>query len=229
MDHLDVDNFNDSFLRQLFRANPEVVELTSTRVLSLELLRIASIALPELTTLNIPYPSNVAQNQYVHFEHVTNFIVRIESNIDVPPEFPITFNQLNSLEIVTSSFAQVPIDLIVKTKNLKTLALPITRFDNFAIFTNILNKLPQLEEVKLNWTNDVSYGETLTVINRKGKLVKITFFVWTKLSQDDLVSVIPNDWQVITTDKVAIGSSQLYEVVIERKRNPKKRMFEQHF
>lgn len=226
---MDANNFNESFIRQLFQANPQSRGLNSNRVLSFELLQLASTTLPELVTLNIVYPSNVPTNQIVHFENVTNFVVRIESNVDVLADFPITFRQLNSLEIITSSFAQVPIDLIVKMNSLKSLSLPVTRFEDFVIFTNILNKLPNLEEVKLNWTNGISHGETLDLINRKGKLTKITFNVWTRLSQGDLLSIIPNDWQVVRTDKVDILTHSLYEVAIERKRNPHKRMFEVFF
>lgn len=208
---------------------PQICGFYSIRVLAFDFLQMISATIPDIEILNILYPRDVPAAAFIHFENVNNFTIHIAENIAVPDQFPLTFANLTTLEIIAPTFSQIPLDLILQTTSLKSLSLPITRYEIFATFTNLLNKLPHLEEIKLKWTNDISYGETLNLITRKNKLMKISFFTWTKLSQDDLLTIIPSNWEVVQKEKVKVDDFDLYEVTIERKRNPLKRMFEAVF
>lgn len=173
---------------------------------------------PRIDTLNVVYPSHVPATKFVHFGNVKNFTIVISRYTSVRSEFPFTFEKLATLEVLARFVEQLPVDLIMKqAPTLTSLSLPVMRWADFDQFTNILNKLPRVENVKLHWSMDVDNMATMELFERES-LNQITFTTETKLQADDLMTFIASvaGWQVVANEKVQVGSFDLYEVTMVR-------------
>lgn len=173
---------------------------------------------PSLDTLNIVYPSHVPATKSVHFGNVNNFTVVISRYTAVRPTFPLTFGKLATLEVIARFVDQLPVDLLLQHATaLTSLSVPVLRWADSVEFANILNKLPRVDTVKLHWTMDADNAATLALFEREN-LQKITFTTATRLQADDLVAAVGPvaGWHMAGTEKVQIGSFDLYEVRMVR-------------
>lgn len=216
----EVDTMNDdeSIVRGLLELNPQLREINVNRQLSLDSLEMISKNSKELHTLSIVYPSNVIQNQTVHFENVTSFAIQLNGyRRNAREQFPIKFTELESLEIFEPGVLKIPLDLIQRHDELKTFKMPLTRCDlGFLSCVHLIDRLPKLIEIQMLWSTEISTQETLDFIGSRGEFLKIYFVMWHKESQEQLMCIIPNDWRIVRTGIAQTLAYEMYEVALRR-------------
>lgn len=191
---------NDSYLESFLRLNLHLNSLSLNRVPTLNLSRFLVQNLPKLHKLGINYDYNPLvitdwhsdHNETVHFKTIKQLNVKIENN-HFFNRFPITFEYLETLDIVLTSYHNVPLDLIEQNDKLAVLSIPLRFVQNFQQILDAIRNLRRLEELTTNW-DDTIRADLIQLMTDNTNLQKITFFVL-KGERDPLLATIPDEWQ----------------------------------
>lgn len=201
--HLKHLEFHDSFteehesLEELIHLNPQLCSLTLTKFPRHAILQLASNNLLKLDTLALSeYPSGGLDSykRTVHFHNVKKFVFTINRNdSNVFDIVPVTFQQLEVLEIVTATSFNAPIQLIEQNKQLKKLSMPFTNIDVLDTFRDC----SAFEEIKFRWSNRISALDTIRLLCKLTSLKKITFVVLRKQNIHKLFEAMQKNWKFI--------------------------------
>lgn len=161
---------------------------------------------------------NATNTQNIHFSSVRNFTLTVGwEALESIDQIPITFEQLEYLEISWSTTFETIVPLITPNNRLKVLSIPLT--DTRQSYSNVLtvaNDLAELEVIRLQWSNRISVDDTLRIMHDLQQLKMITFIVSTGDEYDDLMQLLPNEWQFY--DKFYNEIAEKYYLTFERKR-----------
>lgn len=205
------------------RKNSQLQQLNLYRSPSFELLKCASEDLPNLSTLNVEFSlDELSWKEHrgtVHFVSVRRFnMFTVASLREAVDPFPITFEGLETLEILVGTASYVPFDLIEQSVDLKFLSLPNTHWLNgFSRIADVIRDLHQLKVVKLKWTDDISDMDTMRIMTESDQLKEITFSVMYKQSVRGLIALIPDTWKLAHIKQRKIHLFIVFDVTIVRK------------
>lgn len=232
--HLEINNWGtlaeSVILKSLLQLNRQLESLQIDGFPEIYVLEYASEQLTNLVSLSLgcyayrfrdsegfAIHSNATQN--IHFRNVRKFTLGVGwealQSID---QIPITFEQLEILEISWPTSFEKIVPLITPHNRLKILSIPLT--DTKQSYSNVLtvvNALAELEEIRLQWSSRISVVETLRIMHDFQHLKMITFVVSTGGEYDDLMDLIPNEWQFY--EKFYNEIVEMYYLTFERKRN----------
>lgn len=207
-------------IRQFVQSNPQLRTLSLTRIPSNQLLKYVKEALPNLESLGIGYSSAVmsSYNETINFEHVKKLKIESVEESEQESDSMITFQQLESIEIVTFGAFLVPIAMI-RQQNRWLKSITFTRFEgSVADILTEAGPFEALEEVKLSWNRERGMGR---ILNDFETLKKVTF-VWIQLREQPLVfeeihQILHANWQISGHFLVGeLSSSEIYDVVLTR-------------
>lgn len=218
---------HDSALEDLLRENLQIRSLHLTTLPGVDLLHFISNHLRNLDSLAVettaygfPNSSNSNDNgQIIHFASVNKFRIEIKGRARSPPqEFPITFQHLESCEIIATSLNGIPKKLIEQNIGLKSLSISTTSdSDTFAQILSFLEfSLLELKEINVNWSSKVLEEETLRLMTQFDKLQKIRFIVWDEPNRIALMRIIPANWEVTNSHVERVLSFNVFHITFER-------------
>lgn len=191
----------DSNLRLIVRANTQLNSLTLNMCPTVELLQFLDVTLADLKVLSISCDAAFEWASSVSMKSVRNFSI-ISMDRDHEPKiltkFPITFNRLEEIDIVTSTILHVPISLIKQNRRVKVLSIhAVEAIDSYSRVLEIINQLNELEVLRVTWSSEISAMETLQFLNRvPNRVQKINFIVTQRTFYSDLLTILPNQWQL---------------------------------
>lgn len=201
----------DVNLRLIVRANTQLQSLKLNMCPTMELLQFLDATLPHLEALNIACDT-FALSSSVFMKSVRNFSMISMHAIEpqILTTFPITFNRLDSIDIVTTTISMVPMKLIQQNPRVKVLAVhAIESIDSYSRVLDIINQLNELEELRVIWSSKISATETLEFMNHVPQRVqKISFIVTHRTFYGDLLTITSNQWQLLGEE--IISSSVKY-------------------
>lgn len=216
LEYRESENFEDfSYLQNLFQSNPQLQSLNFNKLVSFKLLEAIRDHLPNLKTLSITRRERdfFDVNQTIHFVHVKNLILqKIVSDFNERNEFPITFSELNSLEI--ASLLHPPlIDLIQKNKSIQRLSLMYRgAIDSMLTLLQIVKGLDELQDITFWWSPRMQAKEVVQFFKEMKELKRVTFISWAR-DLEQLFSAIPENWANIGTEIVYVD---IKRIVFER-------------
>lgn len=214
------ENTDFSIACAFLRNNSQLHQLNLYRSPSFKLVKCASESLPHLITLSVESTLDGLSwlIDPIRFGSVKNFKIFIVASIRrAVDRFPITFDSLETLEILVATANDVPFDLIEQSVDLKFLSLPNTHWlGTFLRITNIIRHLPQLKVMKLKWTDDIDDMDTIRLINESEQLKEITFNVLYNHTRDSLVALIPNTWKIDHVQHRKIRFCDVFDITIIR-------------
>lgn len=194
----------------IIEQNPHIQSLVLNQFPRRLFLEAVSEYLPRLKRLSLAwgYLDSYENERNVHFSGVKSFTIDcIRDGLDLDDEildrFPITFEQLNTLEVKSLGFNDVPMRLIEQNKRLKVLSLPET--DTTDIFPRVLSaiqRLRELEAITLQWSDGVGEGATLRLMNHFGGLKRITFILNKRSGLNVLKAIVPDEWRQLDSEEV---------------------------
>lgn len=220
--HLEFNEFGsyaeDSVLLEVLQCNPQLRTLHLNRFLESNDLQVISENLVHLESLGLAiYPrsnnNDPSESQIVHFKNVNQFKITVEHVIivDENQQIPITFGNLEAIEIFSTKLYEPLQKLIERNNNLKAISLPWTEtMRSFLRIVNVFNRLSHLEEITVKWSNGINADDTLRLFNGNRSLMKITFIVSVQHC-DDLLAVIPGEWE---KDNIQVDYQVNYVTVI---------------
>lgn len=203
-DETGLDGPNVNF-QPIFLLNPQLRSLVLTRFPSPDHLRAINDLLHSLTSLTVscyPYlylrPYQNGEN--VHLRHVKRFSIHLPWNSpEILEHFPITFDKLETLEVITHTFFVVPARLIEQNEHLKVLSLPETSLStNFSAILDVIECLTELEAIILQWSEKVEQSHLWRMMNTIGKLRFVTLIVEPSTDLDQLI--VPNEWKLLKVE-----------------------------
>lgn len=214
-------------VKHLLGSIPKLSAFHINPVPSLDLIRSINVIEPNLKSLAIGYDSNdfilrSNNNRNVHFHNVNNFKLNVfgDRTNSLNP-FPITFDRLDSLEIVTMDVIDVPTRLIEQNVALKSLSLPyISQHDNLRSIFNLIERLQNLEKITLEWCGDLSSTYLMDQLDQLNEIVFIARDIHlSKNVSEVLKSAIPSAWNVANlTEYIGLDYKE-YRITIIRKAN----------
>lgn len=195
------DSKNASFITNFLRLNPQLQTIRLKTFVSFETLLVIRDKLSNLTSLTLAHRKNdfLQSKQIIHLPNVEHFTLDvIWYDLGDFERFPITFDNLISLEISSLALKGVMIDLIEQNKKITSLSLPLSNiWDLFASMISIrLRELSELELIRLWWSNEMTADDLSDLLDNAEKLKKIIFSTWSGVHTSDLFSKIPKEWQI---------------------------------
>lgn len=185
-----------SYLQNLFQTNPQLQSLQFNKLITFQMLEAIRNDLPNLKTLSITRREGdfFDANQTIHFVHVRNLILqKIVTDFDGRNEFPITFDDLKSLEI--ASLLHPPlIDLIQKNKNIQRLSVMYRGvIDSMQTLLETVRGLDNLNEITFWWSSRMNANEAAQFFKQMKELKRFTIISW-KRDLEHLFSCMPENW-----------------------------------
>lgn len=192
---------DDNKLTNLLLFNPQLRSVALNNFPHSSHLEFNNQFLPQLETLQIPFDNVNELASYhknpVHFKNVKKFIVAVsERNFDVSTNFPITFEQLDALEIISNYSTEVAFKLIEQNDKLKVLSMP----HNDLYVLDAMNQWTELEQITAQWSSHIVETEVQRLIGNAEKLTTITFVVPYQANGDDLIAILSDEWQFVRED-----------------------------
>lgn len=195
------DSKNASFITNFLRLNPQLQTLRLEAFVSLELLLVIRDNVPNLTSLTLAHRKNdfFQSKQIIHLPSVDHFTLDvIWYDLGDFERFPITFDNLISLEISSLALKGLMIDLVKQNNEILSLSLPLSNI--WDVFTSMvaihLHELSKLEVIRLWWSNDMSAEDLSDLLGDVEKLKKIIFGTWSGVHTKDLFSKILEEWKI---------------------------------
>lgn len=227
----------DADLRDMISSAPSLRAFSTSFVLNSDILPFINRNHPNLESLGITYNTHIFQRdqQMIHFNKVKSLAIDITNNIESRDNsLPLSFSQLERLEIHLKHFANVPIDLIKRCVSLKSLFFQ--EWNEIIDVVNVLNRVNKthsIEELSLMWSsrdgNEAEY--TVRLLHDYPTLKKITFIVLDNsgpmIQRDRLLGTITSEWNAVVgrTRHLHSGSQQPY-VTVTRRNMQKDPMFD---
>lgn len=198
----------DSILFDVLQLNPQLHSLKVNRFFKAEELQFINKNLQELKTLELSsYPDHLFEpdeNEIIHMDNVKHFVLKEEhSTFRSHHQIPITFAHLQSIEIFSMKLSMPLQRLIQQNDKLKMISLPwIETMESFARILDIVGQLNELEEIRLKWQREIGAGNTLRLLNESEQLKRITFIARIGRDYDDLMAIIPSEFEVTTVEVI---------------------------
>lgn len=219
-------------IRNLIRAMPELHTL-DVHLPTFDMLTVVKASMPYLESLSISYfveSFRKSVNQIMHFEKIKDFEVRVKGKNSIGPlnSLPITFDNLETLAILSTRFDSIPLNLIEENVNLKKISLPYTfpSISLLSLVARISHSHQQLEELHLLWTDLNTDADMFSVLTALDRLKKIIFIVLVYNNGDlagdrarpfpFFIDIIPPEWQVGNITKVIVDSITFHHVPLVR-------------
>lgn len=210
--------------RPVFELNPQIRSLELPRFPSHDLLQVINDSLPNLESLSVScYPLNYLHSyengQNVHLINVKRFTISLPwQSPETLDHFPITFENLESLEVASSRLFDVPVRLIEQNEHLKVLSLATLNVTpNFANILNVIKRLTELEAITLQWTEAVAQSELWRLMNKVGKLRNVTFII--EQSSDFNKLIVPDEWKLLKVEDILRKKHVTFECLKNTGRN----------
>lgn len=171
---------DDSGVRELLRLNPQLNALRLRRAPTFNLLQTINATLPNLESLAIGYrrqKTRPMKGEAVHFENIKHFSIRVMDRFEHSHETPITFKQLQTLEISTNGF-HIPLNLVQQNVELKSISL-LSAVEKVAV--RILNEagpFRALEEIKMRLADIEDASSIHHVMNKFDTLKRVILIIY---------------------------------------------------
>lgn len=196
------DYLNASTIGPFLLDNPQLHSLNMNRVPTFALLKLISENLKSLTSLGIGYHSTVyrANDGNLNFPSVQYFAVTPRNSYQPLQSFPLTFDQLNSIEIWTKDYSCIPMNLFAQNLQVKSVSLPWLDGVKASRVFNEMKKTHRLEEIKMKLSTEDGVLDIFQQLTEYESLQKITFIVYdlagSTTNRDALLAVIPQEWHL---------------------------------
>lgn len=203
--HLKVElgiNANNVNLLPILALNPQIKSLALPEFPGPDLLHAINTTLPALETLWVKCSSDgilelyANQQSHVHFANVNTLTIRFRPNSFFPNNrvIPMTFERLEELELETSELREIAIQLIEQNEQLKVLSLPWLETNEIPRLLGVIERLSELDEIRLRWSADVSEADTLRLMEDIGQLTKVVFLEVAANDVEKLKSIVSIEW-----------------------------------
>lgn len=191
-------------LKVLIQLNPQIRSLQLNRFPNFQLLQFASQNLPALESLTLAYPQSYKPivsyelGDTVHFPRVRLFRIIGEYNslhLQLPfSRFPLTFERLERLDIVSPTIDTLSAQLIRHNRQLKSLSMPMISEDSYKEVLYNVRQLKELEETTLRWPNRFNADDVEHLMHDFGRLKKVSFIVTNDEESGSLNAVCSDEW-----------------------------------
>lgn len=178
-------------LEHLLRSTPHLQSLVLNSLPSSTLLKVIDAVEIEILQLTLN-ESDLDKIETVHLDHVKSFTLVITGEVSKlnGKRFPITFENLDELQIIAENVADILINLIQLNKNVKALAVPQYNLGVLCIF----KQWSDLEVLVTTWSNKINIP---VLLNQATKLREITFVVPYPTIGDEIFDSLPEEWQFV--------------------------------
>lgn len=210
----------NSILCDVLKENPQLKSLLTSRCLDSNTIQLINENSPNLQSITAIFTRSdfiyLKQNTpSVRLAHVKNFTLIAEVPIvNQIFKIPITFENLEALEVSTNCLTSPIERFIIENDKLKVLSLPFADFrtTNTRI-DHILDRLSQLEEIVLLWDFRVTVADIRRMYEKTQSLQKIRYIVGKYFNQNNLA-----EFQSIGSEIFATHSdAQLRQITFTRK------------
>lgn len=214
---------NDSNIREFLKLNSHLRELSLSRIVTFDLMKFMEENLEKLESLEIGYLSHAMQspnNEILHFGDIRSFVITPKARGNILQKFPLSFNRLDSVEIRTNDYFNVPLNLIKENPMIKTLSLPWLDGRQAVRVLSGVRDSHQLEEATVKLTNIDSMPEVLESINEFGAMRRINFIVHDLVGETSsrraVLTNIPARWHLDEFKVVEKGLVDVIHIVLSR-------------
>lgn len=203
--HFTTFNMNEMIVTDLIRLNPQLRGLSFNDVPSFDFIEDINKALPHLELLEIRHFANGFQNstdrtQNIHFANVRHFGLHadvIGSETFTFDRIPITFNNLETLKIVSLTENDVYQRLIQENNQIEILRLErVFEIETIPIITTCVDQLANLEELSISWVSDIELADILDLLGHLQHLRKVSFDFLIEFDCDGLASAVSSKWKI---------------------------------
>lgn len=172
-------NCDINFLKNTIRLNQQLQSIHIDRMLDTDFMQFLTENLRNLTNLSVKdYPFDYSANKNlanISFPNVKKLSVGYCSDSDTSNPFPLTFDQLEILKLRTPYLTPKLNNFIKQNKQLKSIVLQWVRLQvddlNF-----LITELPELFEIKMKWTDDITPAQLIEILNRSHTLRFLSIF-----------------------------------------------------
>lgn len=207
---------NGSAVQEIFKFNPQLHSLVLDFP-DLESLHIISQSLPRLEQFELFYSTKTDRNttapQNANFKSVKTFKITFNGDrSDNNRVIPITFDQLETLEIISECLSNPIQAFIDHNKGLKRLSLPrIFEEADYVRAATTISRLSALEELFIAWSNEFD------ILHRIGKSNSNLKKIISNGRHSNDTSVLDStNWQLINVDNNS-SSPPTYFTYVRRK------------
>lgn len=213
---------SDSAIKKVLRLNSQLRALTIQGVPSFTLLKFISEISMNLEQLSIGYRMkglNLTNGETIHFEHLKSFSLHSKDWVEQAHEASITFKNLEKLELLSYNF--FPNNLLKHNFELKSISLPLASAVTALQILMQAGPFRRLEEVKMQWSDDLNNILIRQMADRFRSLQRIIFIVHVvrgnELGLDAISDRLKSDWRVIDHECVGIdGGIDIFHLTATR-------------
>lgn len=214
-----MDDIDSQYFENLLRLNRRLRSVYLERVGNIHLLNSVNTILPDLTSLGLSiHPSDelIPADQFIHFENVRNFTLRIYRRIDaIFSPFPLKFNILDAVQLEIHQPSEQLLNALFAHSELKKIAMLWTDVDICMTFLDRIESFPKLEEIQLKWSSTIDTSLALEkFLLNNDSIQRITIALSKASDREQLIQLTSHAWTFV--DENEIPTQKLVILSFER-------------